>query len=348
MSKNLIVLILFIFSFELLGQGKNDSLTLVNGNLIVCEVIGLEKNRLQIDASYGYGKWEVKWHNVASIKTVNSYNIQLVDGQRFYGRLETIGPDEVEIKSDTSTIKTTKLSEIAYLMEYKSTFLERLEGSVSLGVNLTKARDFRQLNTANRLSYRERDYRIGLNYDALVSSQDSVQSIQRSDGSLSFTYDLPSQYFVYFSTSVLSNTEQRLDSRWSTQVGFGKLLISNNQLDWRLMLGTNYNSERFSSETKDRESMEGLLSTRFEIFNMGDLKFFTNVKTYYSFTEEDRFRADFKADLRYNIKYFKKSKLTNKIFIATSFTLNYDGKPASEASRLDYVFTTTLGISWND
>ena len=78
------------------------------------------------------------------------------------------------------------------------------------------------------------------------------------------------------------------------------------------------------------------------------MKFYTYAKAYYSLTQNDRIRADFKADVRYNIKYLKKTKLTNKIFIATGFTLNYENKPANDASEIDYVFTTTLGISWND
>ena len=233
-------------------------------------------------------------------------------------------------------------------MEYKSSFLQRLEGSISLGVNITKARDFRSLSTVNRLAYNGKNYKLGIRYDALASSQQSTELIQRSDGSFNYSHDLPRQYFSYLSTSLLSNTEQRIDLRWSTQLGLGKLLISNNQLDWRIILGANYNNEQFYSESPDRESVEALLGTKFEIFNIGDLKFYTNAKAYYSLTETDRFRTDFKTDLRYNIKYFKNSNLTNKMFIATSFTLNYDNKPANDASQIDYVFTTTLGISWND
>jgi hypothetical protein len=343
-----LIILFFINSLCLLAQSKNDSIVLVNGNLIVCEIIGLENNRLQIDASYGYSNWEVKWHNVTSINTVNSFNVQLVNGEKFYGNLATLPSGEVLIKSGTSILKKTTFNEVVFLMEFKQNFLERLEGSISIGINLTKARDYRQLNTVNRLAYRTQNYKLAIAYDALVSNQESAELIQRSDGSFNYNHDLQHQYFTYFSTSILSNTEQQLDLRWSTQAGLGKLLISNNQLDWRFVLGINYNSEDFGNETASRESMEALLATRFEVFNLGDLKLYTNAKTYYSLTEIDRFRTDLKADLRYNIKYFKKSNLTNKIFIATSFSLNYDNKPANNASQIDYVFSTTLGFSWND
>ena len=349
MNNRTILILLFLFNYLFVfAQKQNDSIVLVNGDEIVCEIISLEKNRLKIDASYGYGKWEAKWHNIVSIKTANSFNIQLVDGERFYGKLVSLDSGEVLIKSDTSTLKKTTLKDIVFLMQYKSSFLERLEGSFSLGFNLTKARNFKQLNTANRLAYKAKNFKLGITYDALVSNQESAESIQRSDGAFNYNHDLNHQYFTYFSTSLLSNTEQRLDLRWSTQVGLGKLLISTNKLDWRFVLGANYNSENFDSETADRESIEALLGTEFEIFNLGDLKFYSNVRAYYSLTETDRFRTDFKVDLRYNLKYFKKSNLTNKIFIATGFTVNYDNKPANEASRTDYVFSTTLGFSWND
>lgn len=288
---SIITIMFCLVSSTLLSQADNDSITLVNGNIIACEIIKLENNRLEIDASYGYGNWEVKWHNVTSIKTVNSYNVQLENGQRFYGKLETTDSAEVLIISDTGLIGKVQLQEIAFLMEYKSSFIQRLEGSISLGVNITKARDFRSLTTANRLAYNAKNYKLGIRYNALTSSQESTELIQRSDGSFNYSHDLPHQYFSYLSTSLLSNTEQRIDLRWSTQIGLEKLLISNNQLDWRIILGANYNIEQFFSESPDRKSTEALLGTKFDIFNIGDLKFYTNIKSYYSITENDRFEG---------------------------------------------------------
>jgi hypothetical protein len=84
------------------------------------------------------------------------------------------------------------------------------------------------------------------------------------------------------------------------------------------------------------------------IFNIGALKLNADIKTYYSLTRDDRFRTDLKFDFRNNIKYLKKTDLTNKIFVSLNFTANYDTKPAEGASDLDYVFGATIGFSWNE
>lgn len=308
----------------------------------------MENNRLRIDASYGYGEWEVKWNNVTSLQTANVFNIQLASGERYYSKLRSLPSGIVLIEGATGDSILTSLDNIAFLLPIKIRFIDKLEGSVSLGFNMAKARNLRSLSTQNRLGFRAKNYLLNLTYDALVSVQTETDLIQRSDGAFNYAHDLPKQYFIYFSTSLLSNTEQKLALRWSTQVGAGNILISNIKLAWRLLLGINFNSEQFYSDTENRESFEALLGTKFDIFNIGALKLNTNVKAYYSLTEDDRFRTDFKFDLRYNIKYLKKTDLTNKIFVAVSFNANYDNKPAQDASKLDYVFTTTIGLSWNE
>ena len=350
--KVLISAMLFLFFqlnvFTLFAQKVNDTIVVRNGDKIISKILGMENNRLRIDASYGYGEWEVKWHNVISIQTVNAYNIQLSSGERYFGKLHTLPSGKVLIQESTGDSSLASIDEIVFLLPIKTRFIDKLEGSISLGFNMAKARNLRSVSTQNSLRYRAKNFLLGLTYNGLASIQSETDLIQRSDAAFSYAHDLPKQYFIYFSTSALSNTEQRLALRWNTQFGAGKILFTNIKLDWRLLLGINNNFEQFYSDTENRESIEALLGTHFEIFNIGALKLNTDAKAYYSLTESDRFRTDFKIDLRYNIKYLKKTDLTNKLFVAISYSANYDNKPAKDASELDYVFTTTIGLSWNE
>ena len=60
--------LLFLFFqlnvFTLFAQKVNDTIVVRNGDKIISKILGMENNRLRIDASYAYGEWEVKWHNV--------------------------------------------------------------------------------------------------------------------------------------------------------------------------------------------------------------------------------------------------------------------------------------------
>jgi len=49
----------------------------------------------------------------------------------------------------------------------------------------------------------------------------------------------------------------------------------------------------------------------------------------------ERYRANFKFDLKY--------ELTSQFYIVVGYTYNYDSKPVKGASKVDYVFLTSLG-----
>jgi len=50
----------------------------------------------------------------------------------------------------------------------------------------------------------------------------------------------------------------------------------------------------------------------------------------------------------YDIKYINLAGVTNKIFIKLGISGNYDNSSTEDASELDYVLSTTLGLSWRN
>jgi len=71
------------------------------------------------------------------------------------------------------------------------------------------------------------------------------------------------------------------------------------------------------------------------LFDFGDLDVNTTIYAYPGITEKGRFRTDFNLNVKYDFPL--------DFFINFGFTLNYDNKPAQEASTVDYVLQTTVG-----
>ena len=59
---------------------------------------------------------------------------------------------------------------------------------------------------------------------------------------------------------------------------------------------------------------------------------------YSGFTEKGRLRADTNFDLKYDLPF--------DLFIRFGFSLNYDNRPASNASDTDYILRTGIGWEW--
>jgi len=102
------------------------------------------------------------------------------------------------------------------------------------------------------------------------------------------------------------------------------------------------NNENFTEtpgiQSSDRESYEAVLGTEVNLYDVGDLNFFTNFTWYPSFTEDGRNRIDYRLDISYDLPY--------DFYIKTGLTLNYDSRPTAGASETDYVVVTGFGWSF--
>ena len=344
-----IVVWMIFFSHMLHGQSWTpDTVVFHNGFRIVGEILWMENNRLQIDPDYVHGSLEAKWNNITGIKTNNAFQISLMKGPTYYGSLNTLSDGSLQIITQEGDTIHTSVPNIVLLRPIDDKFIEKLSGSIALGFDLAKARDLRSLTMRSEIGYKSKRARLNLTYDALSSRQTETENILRSDASLTFIHTLPKRFFAFGSTSALSNTQQKLDIRWNIMGGGGSYLADNQKLSWVWGTGINHNTERFSDQTEDRRSWEAVLSTDFEIFRIGDLKLKTSVFNFLNLTESGRWRTDIKFDIRYNIKYLRKTDLDNKIFVKLGFSSNYDNQPAENATKIDYVFNTTIGFSWNE
>ena len=317
---------------------------------MIAEIIGMENNRLLVDADYGFGKWEIKWHTVVGIASTNHFQVILTEGDTYYGSLATQQDGLILIipeDTDTSSITVT-YPEIVLLRPVDKQAISRLSGSLGFGLSQSRARSLITFNIRGEIGYTTKKSLIDLSYNALLSSQDETEPISRTEGILSYKFLISKKYFISVSSSGLSNTEQNLDLRWNMQAGMGEFLITNQKLFWNILAGANHNLERALNESSGRSSWEGLFQTELDIFNLGDLKLNTKALVFAGITEGGRWRTDFKFDIKYDIKYLKKTNLNNKIFVKLGISANYDNRPAENAKELDFVISTTLGISWND
>ncbi|WP_455169990.1 DUF481 domain-containing protein, partial [Aegicerativicinus sediminis] len=77
------------------------------------------------------------------------------------------------------------------------------------------------------------------------------------------------------------------------------------------------------------------LMAELNIFDMKNIDLLSNITFYPSFTENKRYRVDYKIDLKYDLPL--------DFFIKLGFTYNFDNQPVEGASKDDYVLQTTLG-----
>ncbi len=314
---------------------QSDSLILNNGNTLVGEIKSMENSVLLMKTPFSKSDFNIKWKEVREIYTSNRYLITLDDGNWFQSNLTSGVADTVYILGEEDMPIQVALDHIVYLMEIEAGVWSRINASIDIGLNLTKANNQRQFNIQSRMGYLAEHFGTDIYFDTYQTRQDSVATIERKEGGLNLRYFLPDDWYIIPQIGYLSNTEQALRARLSPTLGGGRFLARNNSYYWAVLGGVTMNIESFSNDTKDRKSAELFVGTGINLFEFGDLDLLANVIVYPSITEQGRVRTD----ARFNMKY----EFFDDFYIKFNLTYNYDNQPAIVGNESDYVFGISFG-----
>jgi len=322
----------------LMAQADADSVIFKNGNYMVGEIKHMDRGVATIETDYSDKDFMVEWKKISEIYTNTFYLMTLTDGRRFNGKLESVSPGTVLIITAEGSHQTY-LDDIVYLKSVNQNFWSRFSASFDIGFNLTKANNLRQLNTSGSFTYWADMWSLGLATSAIYSRQTDVAPTERMDGSLNFHYFLPKDWYLPVTISFLSNTEQELDARINSQIGYGKYALHTNRAYWGFSGGFAYNNEKYTNETSHKNSMEAYLGSELNLYDIGDLSLLTNINVYPGLTEWGRLRFDYYLQTKYDLPL--------DFYIKFSTTINFDNKPVEGTPKTDYVFQLGFGWEWN-
>ena len=261
MKKYLYLVLLVLISTRSFAA-EPDSLIFTNGNYIVGEVKSMQKGVLMMETPYSDKDFAIELEGIQEIYCKTYFLITLSDGRRYNGTINTVEPQKIKIVADGGEEVIIMLNDIVFMDDVDQGFWSQLYASIDIGFDLTKANNLRQVSMRSTAGYLAKRWNLDATYNTLNSKQDSVQDTKRTDGSASFKYYLPKDWYLITSINFLSNTEQKLKLRSTAKVGIGKFVIHTNRKYWSFGVGINYNNENFSTEDIERNSMEGFLSTQ--------------------------------------------------------------------------------------
>jgi hypothetical protein len=351
--KKICLAVTLALSLISLAYPQTDSLVLSNKDLMVGEIKSMDKGILTFKTEYSDVDFKVKWEKVKQVTSPTIFLISLSDGKRYKGIIRSLNDSLIEINSyaEKAILKFSRRTQnlenpegnkvdipneqIVYLNPLDEGFWSRLSFNFDVGTNITKANSFKQFTFNVSTGYLADRWKMNLTFNNLRSVQNETSDIKRTESTFNFNYFLQKDWFLLYKLDILSNTEQLLILRNSNMVGLGKYLVHTNRAYLGVHGGVNLNDEKFEGDQNSAQSAEGLLGAQYNIYDIGDLDLLTTLVVYPSLSTKGRIRSDFKFDIRYELKfdlYFK---------IGTSF--NYDNQPTEGASKLDYIFQTTVG-----
>lgn len=331
-----VLLFIAIIALSFKGYAQNDSIVFKNGNYIVGEIKDLNKGVITVETDYSDSDFKIEWDGIKQVFSQSYFLFTLKSGKRINGSFKSDENGNITLTSnEDDEVITVSAEEIVYIKSVKQDFWSKMTAEIDLGYSFTKAQNLNQFNLRAYLGYITDRWMLDGSFNSVISSQDSVETIRRSDGNVGYTYFLPKGWNLLAQYNFLSNTEQQLDLRSTGKLGVGYYLVRTNQTYWGLSIGAAYTNEEYFTDEPSRNSAEAFIGSELNLFDIGDLSLLTNATAYPSLTESGRMRVDFKFDLKYD--------LPRDFYIKLGTTVNYDSKPAAGAPNEDYVFTSGFG-----
>lgn len=331
---------MFLLFASLSFAQKNDTLYMYNGDKLTGEIKGLSLGKLKFSTSK-MSTLNVQWDGIARIITTKTYDIRSSQGHIYYGTIALTGKDgEVHITTATGSFDL-EMKRIVEMTRIQSSFWGKLDGSVSVGLNYTKADEILTFNLAFDSKYRSKKMLSEFTGSSVITAQEDNITTRKQDVSLSFNRFIGQRSLIGTSIGAEQNSELGIDLRLLAELYAGYELLHTNSSILLPTTGLLVNREYSNGSTESTNNLEGLIQLSYQQFRYNDpeLSINTSISYYPSFTVKNRHRVNYNLTLRYEV--------VNDLFLGITFYDQFDSKPPnSDTKSNDYGTNVSIGYSW--
>jgi len=337
--------ILFIVVFLFIGNGlyaQNDTLVLVNGDVMVGRIKSMNQTVLVLKTVYSNVDFNVDWLKIKKLHSNRYFILFLDSGERVHSQIKykSENQDQIIVTNDQGEELTTKLSDIIFIDRFGKKFFRRIHIDLDAGISLQKAQNYLQYHASLSVSYLTDKWRYTSTGNATFTKQDSTKNISRYDNTLGAMRFIKKDWFAFISVDLLSNTDQDLKLRATESLGAGYFIANSNKNTLATAIGAAFNLESYySTSDLNKNSIEAFAQLKYYKYLLGSkLSMQSSATASPSITEKGRFRLD----VNFNMKY----KFTSSLYIKPALTYNYDNQSSEGVTKGNYTFQTSIG--WNN
>lgn len=318
---------------------KNDTIYLLNGDRITGDLKKLDYGLvyLKTDAMQSIN---IEYDQIYSIYSSKFFEFSTSVGYRFFGSIGRSNvPNTINIITVNDTIPKP-LADIVQITSIKKSFLQKIDGSVDMGLSYTKASDVFLYNLATSVTHRTPKFETKFNLSSILTDQKNLIS-RKNDIGLDITKFLPKKWSVGFTVKGQQNTELDLQHRLQGGIGAGYDLVRTNSKRFFSVIGLLGNNEQTIDSAYSSYNIEGLLSLQYKWFKYRHPKIDVNsgLNFYPSFSVPGRIRLDYELNAKFEI--------VTDLFFSISLYDNYDSKHSgSDSARNDWGVITSIGYSF--
>ncbi len=338
--KILVATMLLLVMVQKVQAQKNDTIFLLNGDRITGEIKKFEAGLLFVgtDAMLTVS---MPYDRINTIYSAKFYELITNSGIRYFGTIaksENIASILLVIGRDSIQ---KQMWDIVSIAKIKSSFIDRLDGSISLGLSYTKASDILQYSTNIQVTHRVENYATRIALSSIYTRNSDNTATNNNDFGLSLTRFLPNKWFLIVNEKYQHNTELDLAYRIQTSLGPGYDFVRNNKIRFYGIVGVSQNIEQTIETAVKSTNLEGIGSLQFHWVQYRHPKIdVTSGLNYYpSLTIDNRFRLEYNLTAKY--------ELINDLFFSIDFYDKLDSRNISDnKANNDFGIVTSIGYTF--
>jgi len=320
------------------ARAKTDVIVLKNGNEITCEIVSLQRGKLQVKTD-DMGTVKVEWDKIAAVTAPGLFEIEDLSGHLYYGPLETVPEKGLQVATATG-IETVPIPSVARLIYIEAGFWKRLSGSIDIGFGYTKSSDLAQFNGDVAVKFTRPTFIAELKASSFLQRQKNVDDTTRNSISLGYARIREDRRFMLGKVSADQNRELGYDLRAGVTGAYGKYFVRSQGNEVLGAAGLYVNRET-PVDGESVTNLEALFAFDWANFSYDFPKTDIEIKTAFilGLTDWGRYRAD--LDARFSRELFSDFNLVIKGFY------NYDSESPTTGERQDdYQVSLAIGYTF--
>lgn len=319
---------------------KTDVVGLLNGDKVTGEIKSLEFGALSYSTD-SMGTVSIDWEDVVSVTSEQSLQVELTNGARFFGQLVAADKEHELVVRTASRDVTYSTNEIVRItpIDAKVPFLERLEGSFSLGFQAQKSSEVNTSNLAADVSYRAREYLVGVRLNSTVTDQPSEPTTADQSIDLNLQAFRRDLWFSDWFVGWERQDELGIQARLSAGAAWGRYFVQTNNDMFSVTAGAQASREAYTGEDPNDTVYEGRIEVRYLHRRLDPKTSFNFTTQLYPLLED---LSEYRAESSLNLNW----EFIDDMFLGLGLTYSYTSNPPSNAEKNDYALTTSLGYSF--
>jgi hypothetical protein len=316
---------------------KTDVVLLRNGDRLTCEVVQMRQGKLQVKTDDA-GTISIEWDKIASVSTVDQYEVTLHDGSQLLGRLRPATTGRALSVEGIGGTASPAMSDVASFEHIKKTFWGRIDGSFDLGGSYTQSSGVAELALNADARYRRPQYAIATKLSTNLTHQEAEPDTARYTASATY-----SRYRGPWIVSTLGLFEGNRDlgftfrgtvaesiGRYATRTPRAELLLSGG-----LALG-----REIPVDAPQVTNVDALVATTFSFFTYDFPTTRIDVALLAFPSLDDPGRVRLNADARFKREIFR------DFYVAFTGYDTFDSRPKSASARRNDI-GVSLSFGWS-